>query len=466
MKYIKALRYIVLIFTLSLLGVLASSCESDDIQAYSVDNKNYETDGKISGYIVNDEGKQSFVSTNFRNEGSSILYLGLSRNIDGNVSGTMKYDKTVLDAYNAGNKSDYALFPESLITIDNSGNVSVASGQTKSEAIKVSYKTDSSLDENKTYVIPISISINNANLANNNASYLIFVKDITNVPDCKKSTGIEIISCMEINDTNPLNNLSFTLKNSGKPLIDIVVLFSGNINFNAETGQVYVKNNENIQHVLDNRDKYLKPLQDRGMKVLLGIMGNHDHAGIATLSEETARYFAQELKAVCDAYNLDGIYFDDEYTEPISPIPPGFVSSSRAAAARLCYETKKAMPDRLIGLFVYNNLSYFNNVDGNQPGTFVDYATNNYGGGSDLSGSFPGLQKKGMGLYSQECTGTYYYPEDYELQNIRDNGYCNMMFAMDPYRDSYPYQLDSMERMAQILFDDELVVGEIHPKDW
>lgn len=142
---------------------------------------------------------------------------------------------------------------------------------------------------------------------------------------------------MEVNDANPLNNLSFTLKSNGKPLVDALIIFSANINYNVETGRVYIFNNENVQALLDNREHYLKPLQDRGIKVILGLLGNHDRSGVANMSKETAQVFAQEVKAMCDAYKLDGIFIDDEYSAyETSNITPGFVYPSREAAARLC----------------------------------------------------------------------------------------------------------------------------------
>lgn len=116
--------------------------------------------------------------------------------------------------------------------------------------------------------------------------------------------NIKLFSFTEVNDTNPLNNLNFTLKNSGKPLIDMVVLFSANINYDAANDKVFVSNNPNVQHLLTNRAKYLKPLQDKGIKVILSILGNHDRSGIANLSTTRAKAFAQELKNTCDLYNL------------------------------------------------------------------------------------------------------------------------------------------------------------------
>ena len=280
-------------------------------------------------------------------------------------------------------------------------------------------------------------------------------------------TGIKIISCMEVNNTNPLNNLSFTLKGSKKPLIDIVILFSANINYNNETGKVYVHNNPNVQHILSNKEKYLKPLQDRGIKVVLGILGNHDRSGVANLADETARAFAQELKTVCDLYNLDGIFFDDEYSSYQNPPPAGFVSPSSAAASRLCYETKMAMPDKIVSVYVYNYTRSLPSVDGVQSGEFVDYGIHDYGGSSDLSSNYPGMPKSGMALYSQEFILGYYTSAN-NLKRLRDDGYgAHMIFSMDPTRFDYQNsQLPALRMLATELCDDELVVGNFYRKDW
>lgn len=272
---------------------------------------------------------------------------------------------------------------------------------------------------------------------------------------------------MEINDTNPLNNLCFTLKESGKPLVDILILFSANINYNNETGKVYVYNNPNVQHLLDNREKYLKPLQDRGMKVVLGLLGNHDRAGVSNLADETAKVFAQELKVICDSYQLDGIFVDDEYSAYQNPVPVGFVSPSSAAASRLCYEAKQAMPDRLVCAYAYGSTSSLPDIDGHQSGEFVDYGIHDYGGSSDLSSNYPAMPKSGMALYSQEFNRGY-WTADSNLENMRNDGYgSHMIFAMDPFRNNFDRQKQAMESIADKLFDDELVYDEKpYKKDW
>lgn len=51
----------------------------------------------------------------------------------------------------------------------------------------------------------------------------------------------------------------------------------------------------------------------------MSILGNHDDAGMRSLSEEGAKAFAKELKYYVDIYGLDGIDFDDEYSSYSAP---------------------------------------------------------------------------------------------------------------------------------------------------
>ncbi|MGJ1198726.1 BT_3987 domain-containing protein [Sphingobacterium spiritivorum] len=446
-----------------------TSCKEDLVKVATIDEAGFQSSKDALAFITNGEGKINTGNLEFRNSGTTTLQLNLSKAAPDVVNASLAYNEAVLDNYNKQNGTTYTLFPKELLTLSNNGLLQVAKGENKSTQIEVQVKTATSLSTDVSYVIPVrtTISSGNALLSARESDYLIFVKDLSKIPTAAKSTGIEIISCMEVNDTNPLNNLSFTLKGSGKPLIDMVILFSSNINYNEETGKVYVYHNPNVQHLLDNRMKYLKPLKDRGIKVVLSILGNHDRAGVANLSDNTAREFAKELKAVCDAYDLDGVFFDDEYSKEIYPPPPGFVYPSSDAAARLFYETKKVMPNKLTLAYVYSSTRSFNAVDGIQPGQFVDYGLHDYGGSYDLSGNYPGMSKKGMALYSQEFARGYYTTAA-NLKRLRDGGYgAHMIFAMDPNRSNFLRQQRQMSDIAKTLFDDELVFdGKIYKKDW
>lgn len=467
MKYNFFIKNKLLVIALSFV-IGFSSCNEDDVLVGLADENKYTLDENNYGYLVGGDGSKAIGSFEFREKGVADLYLKLSKEVSQDVNAKVKIDESILQKYNQKNETDYKLFPMELVEFDNSGNFKVDKGKKRSDKIVVRFRTGDALNQ-ETYVIPIAVSSEGGVKQTEESNYLIFVKDFSKIPDCNKSTGIKIISCMEVNDTNPLNNLCFTLKSSGKPLVDIVILFSANINYDLEAGRVYVHNNPNVQHLLNNREKYLKPLQDRGMKIVLGILGNHDRSGVSNLADNTAREFAKELKSVCDTYNLDGIFYDDEYSKYMYPPPAGFVYPSEDAAARLCYETKRAMPDKLVCAYVYGNTGSFHNpVDGAIAGEFVDYGIHDYGGSWDLSDNYPGMPKSGMALYSQEFARGSFASES-SLRRMREEGYgAHMIFAMDPFRSNFAYyQMKAMNRVAKELFDDELEYdNKPYKKDW
>ncbi|MDO5663727.1 MAG: DUF1735 domain-containing protein [Bacteroidia bacterium] len=448
-------------------GIIFSAC-NENIEIGKIDENKYATTDKPIGYILDGQGKRNVGFVELRNKSQVEVYLALTKAAKEDAVAAIKYDPAVLEAYNKANNTNYILLPQTLVTLGS--DLKVAKESKKSEKLEITLTSNASLDANITYALPLSTQIKSGGIvmAEKESNFIILVKDLSKMPTSDKATGIKIVSCMEVNDTNPLNNLCFTLKKSGKPLFDQVILFSANINYNNETGRVYVYNNPNVQHLLDNREKYIKPLQDNGIKVILGILGNHDRSGVANLSDATARAFAQELKAVCDAYKLDGVFFDDEYSSYQMPPPPGFVNPSRQAAARLCYETKKAMPHKIVSVYVYSLTSSLPDVDGVQSGAFVDYALHDYNQGYDLSDSFPGMPKSAMGLYSQEY-GRNNFAYDVNLRRLREEEYgAHMIFSLNPFRYNFKdAQLSSLRQVADILFDDELVYNEKpYAKDW
>ncbi len=109
-----------------------------------------------------------------------------------------------------------------------------------------------------------------------------------------------------------------------RPLFDMVVLFSANMNFNEYTSSPELYFNDNIRRVLDNRDIFITPLQDKGIKVLLSVMPNHQAIGFSNMDISGDRKmitdFAKEVYDAVQEYGLDGVMFDDEYADyPTTP---------------------------------------------------------------------------------------------------------------------------------------------------
>lgn len=477
MKYLNLLK-LQCMALLMLGGLFISSCTEDDMPVGTVDEKLYEFHDDLLGYLTDSQGKQLASNVEFRSSGDLLLYLNLTKKTTSDCAVSVVYDENVLEDYNVRNSASYELFPQSQVMLPEEAVLEVKAGEKKSSPLQISFVSNGELSMDKKYVIPLKINVisGNLDLVQEENTWLVFVTDKTGMPDCNKASGVKIFSCMEVNDTNPLNNLSFTLKNSKKLLIDALIMFSGNMMYNRETGQVTMKYNANVQALLDKNEHYLKPLQDHGMKVFMGIMPDHDGSGLCNLAPETCREFALEIKAMCDAYNLDGIFLDEEYADyndyNLYLTVPGFVRPAASACSRLAYEVHKLQPEKDIVVYAYGTIFSLPSiyVDGRtiQSGEYVTYAVRDYGVAGNMSSSFPGLPKSNMGLYSQEYTGRFIAKKS-QLQWMVDGGYkTHMIFAMDPYRLNFEYQqLPSMQDIAEVFFDDELVYdGVKYPKDW
>ena len=289
------------------------------------------------------------------------------------------------------------------------------------------------------------------------------------------TTDIKIISCMEINDVNPLNNLSFTLEQSGRPIFDMVILFSSNINYSDSLGRPYIHHNTEMTNILANTDKYLKPLKDKGIKVMLSLLGNWDRAGVGNMADTTAQKYAQEIKNTLDKYNLDGVMFDDEYTAYPDTLYPGFVNQSSEAAGRLLYETKKAIGQKLVLSYVHNNLSgKLPTIDGITPAGYIDYALSDYLRDPVSNYLYTDMTNKQKAPWSQEFNlGAFisqygdFYNTSYEF--ILKEGYgAHMIFGLNPFNENFTTdQLPELTKMTQVFFQEQVIYdGKTYPTDY
>lgn len=481
---------------LGVCGVMCMMSCSEVVEIPGPDESGFGTVADTWGYVRNTEEPRSTTVVEIRS-GQSVstqVYFGMTRPSSRTSSVTFRIDDSALAAYNLSHGTSYEAYPAGSVSLESDGRILMSGGSMRSSSMRITVRWAEGLSEGKTYAVPVRVTPPDESVRMNRGEdvYMLLVRNMGSIPDASKASGIKILSCMEVNDTNPLNNLEFTLRNSGKMLFDIVVLFAANMNYDAATGKVYIHNNENIQHLLDNRDKYLRPLQQRGIKVVLAMLGNHDRAGVSGLADDTARAFALDLKHMCEAYELDGIFWDDEYSKYAAG--PGFVYPvSKQAAARLIYETKKAMPDKLNIVYMAcelmsdgwntkaGSLDNLPSVDGIAAGSYVDYALNDYRRDDDQSGS--GFSWSQVGIYPEEyAKGVYnmrqYTPGQNEYDEMKQKG-CgiHMIFGMDPTRSTFregndnvqspDYQYWSLQNIARELFGDQLVwSGETYSKDW
>lgn len=171
----------------------------------------------------------------------------------------------------------------------------------------------------------------------------------------RAATPIQNIVYIEANDVNPLNAGSYVM--DGKSFFTHVILFAANIRGDGDNAILY--NNPNIQHILDNKDTLVKPLQDKGIKVLLGLLGDHTGLGFANMTDAQVEQFATAVANAVTTYNLDGVDFDDEWAEYGRN---GYPSGSTGSFPKLITALRNKMPNKTITVFNYGYTSELSGV--------------------------------------------------------------------------------------------------------
>lgn len=346
-----------------------------------------------------------------------------------NISVTLSFDEAYLAEYNYLNGESHMLFPVGKAGFEKT--VTVNAGET--EAVVSLTLTPEGLEFATGYLVPLQAE--SAEVSFRNEGRLNFVIMRQNPREVKN------VVYLEVNDVNPLNVLEYRLTD-GSPFFDAVILFAANVNYNATDDVVYLHNNPNVQALLDESDVYIQPLRKAGIKVYLGLLGNHDAAGLCQLSDWGAAEWAKEVALACKEYKLDGVNLDDEYSG--SPIIGNkwFTSRSGQQGGRLMYELKKELKrvcswPTEVSHFDWGSLYSFGNVTDQEtgvehtPSEFCDFHVANYGGASSPFGDLTLKQCSG---FSIQCnTGQGGSISQSKAEQIKNDGYGWIMwFAFDP----------------------------------
>ena len=383
------------------------------------------------------------VSVALTNEADDEIFYIVSGSITGSVAITLDapsardvvielaLDPKYLNEYCFITGNSYALAPDESVTFEKT-EVVIPAGETQSEVIDVVID-GGSLGYGLGYLVPIAATVK--------SGYAEFAVDAMRVNylilRSNPRTTKQVVY-LEVNDCNPLNLLEYNLAD-GTPFFDAVILFAANINYDTKNDVVYLHNNPNVQALLDESEVYLQPLRNKGIKVYLGLLGNHDAAGLAQLSDWGAREWAQEVAEACRVYKLDGVNLDDEYSGYPDTDNPWFTYHSAAAGARLAYELKMALKEKCywpteVSIFEWGslyNLPAVTTDDGvtHSQSEFIDFTMANYGSASHPYGD----------LGYANCSGASvqlnfgYTLLDTAINTINANEYGWVMwFAFDP----------------------------------
>lgn len=278
--------------------------------------------------------------------------------------------------------------------------------------------------------------------------------------DSYEKTGISTIY-ISPGDNQQFQDIGCYVLPGGTPAIDVVCIFAGNYatntlpmlranNNNPPTDQPF---NQNIQDVLSAG--LVQDLQNKGIIVLLTIMGAHTQTGWSQFTDEcTAQAFADYLaQDVVTPYGLDGIDIDDEYSNG----PPNDTSLPMVTTLM-----RQTMPGKLITKALWDDSSVFEaNWNGNTLGANLAYGwqMSYYGGNPNSRLEF----YTGYGMNkNQLCLG--FSAEDRFSSEWNTVGEQAAATIADGYAGAMMY--DYQNQPASITLMEAMVDGMDGPGSW
>lgn len=409
-------------------GLSVASC-SDDIVIDNVDESDwssFKTNFALLQSVKNPTRAAQTVE--LRGDADVEAYVKLTKAIDAPVSVNLEVAADLVAVYNAENYTEYELFPVANVSIG--GPAVVGKWQTESAPVTISF-TGQAVEEG-TYLLPVRATASAKDAVVSESSQVIyyFVKVMGSIPDNTKivpgsnpERAIHTLCYVEVNGADLRNVGIYELANSGKKFFDMCVIFAANIKCDSN-GRVYLHINENITHILNHADVYIKPLQDQGIKVIMGLLGGGDFTGFASLRGESLRDFAQQVKNLVDVYNLDGVDFDDEWSS-YDTSATSMWAPSGTQLARLIIETRRILPDKIITVFEYNYGRQMTTaiVDGVAIADQIDYSMQASYNSWRATSYVAGMPNSKYSPYAYWINNSDVSNMNTRTQTIRNNGY-------------------------------------------
>ncbi len=157
------------------------------------------------------------------------------------------------------------------------------------------------------------------------------------------------VAYVEVND-HDIENVGCFRYGDGSQVFDIAVIFAANINYDGERATLHF--NPQVTRLLKENIHKVRNLQQKGLRVLLDVLGNHQNAGWSCFANELDAYtYATTLKDAVDLYGLDGIDIDDEYSKCERSFDDSLIKVTSAL--------RQLMPEKIISKTLWTDSRYF-----------------------------------------------------------------------------------------------------------
>lgn len=244
---------------------------------------------------------------------------------------------------------------------------------------------------------------------------------------------------VEVNNNRLENARCYIDSQTKKPFFEMVSIFAPNIN-GDDPNQPTISLNPETKATMESGQ--IERLHQNGIKVLATILGNHQNAGWACMTDpEAAKAFADKVVAFVNKYHLDGIDIDDEWSR----------CDSNDFSMTMMAQAIKAHPGfkgKLLTKALFSDSWYFqSNYQGHRLSEYLDYGWEMSYGGSDFDWRLNTYKQNGMQNNHLMIGGwtNYSYPDPVEIGKYTANHKLAGAMVYDVTKNSLRY-LNDLQR--------------------
>lgn len=303
---------------------------------------------------------------------------------------------------NRANLKIPALFPAKNVALE-TGILTIPAGKTVSQTVEITL-LNTNLKTDSLYLLPLVVEQEGADGKTQERLLQYIVKvhadklkwENTVNPDQEITLDEDFFTVFYVNTETyqPLIADVFayskTERGQEKPMKscsfgNIVNLKPAVVGYDAAIGRALFAPSSDLRYVLENVDKYIRPLQNRERKVCVCIEGGGKGIGFCNMTDAQIADFTAQVKQTVEAYRLDGVnLWDQKSAYGKEGMPPVNTTSY----PKLIKALREAMPDKLLTLVDKDEpTEYFYDAaacGGIEVGKLIDYAWHGYNSDKEI----------------------------------------------------------------------------------
>lgn len=373
----------------AVVAVAMSSCEAEPVSIERGQHPNEDALDNVYGTVRSSRSAQDEVLVTLRGHDEfDRLFVRLNQAATAPLTATAEADASLVEAYNKANATQYRALPEGSFAFADNGTLAVGVGEKLSSALKVDFFYENL--EAGEYLLPVKV--NNIPSKDGAPKVLYYVVLVTLPSVGPYELGEEWNTVMYVNTAEMQPQVAdyfmvLVRKRVGrvtttlweKSVGNIICLYGSSIGYDPASKRALFTPSSDMKYISEHADKYIRPMQEKGRKVLLCIRGGGMGIGPCNMTDAQIADFVAQVRYFVDTYRYDGVNLWDEGA---SYGMPSMAAVNTTSYPRLIKALDEALPGKLITVVDQDApTATFNDVaasGGIEVGKHIDFAWRGY----------------------------------------------------------------------------------------